>query len=200
MLLLLAVALIAAVALPRLLVPQHTQQATWGALLMIGSAAANAALFRMLRAAGERLQSQVLKSEAVHALTDTATALAVLLGLGASSLGLLRLDPLIALAVGCVVAWRAWSVVRTSAGVLTDTAPVDIEGLRVVASSVPGVLDCHAVRSRGETGRARVDLHIHVNPDLTVREAHAIAHAVERRLVDKVGGIAEVLVHVGGAP
>ena len=41
--------------------------------------------------------------------------------------------------------------------------------------------------------------HIHVDPDLTVREAHTITLAVEAALVHEVGGIAEVLVHVGGA-
>jgi divalent metal cation (Fe/Co/Zn/Cd) transporter len=61
------------------------------------------------------------------------------------------------------------------------------------------VNDVHAVRCRGEFGRARVDLHIHVNPDLTVADAHAIARTVAERVTAGLGGICEVLVHVGAA-
>ena len=199
MLLLAGVVLIAAVALPRLLDPRPLQQTGWGAVLMVGSATANGGLFILLRAAGERLSSRILASEGVHALADAVTALAVLLGLVASELGLLRLDPLVALALAALVAWRAWTVIRAAADVLTDVAPVDVEQLRGVASTVRGVRECHAVRSRGEAGHARVDLHIHVDPDMSVREAHGIARAVEEALVSQVGGVAEVLVHVGAA-
>ncbi|MHC4108749.1 MAG: cation diffusion facilitator family transporter [Planctomycetota bacterium] len=200
MLLLGAVALIAVVAVPRLLEPRQIEQTGAGAALMIGSAAANTGLFVFLRAEGEGLSSQILRSEAVHASADALAALAVLLGLGASALGLLHLDPLVALALGGLVAWRAWSVIRGAAAVLTDVAPVDIEQVRLAATAVPGVFDCHAVRSRGDAGHARVDLHIHVDPALTVREAHAIARAVEAKLIEQVGGVVEVLVHIGGAP
>lgn len=198
MLLLASVALIVVVAFPHLLVPERLEQVGWGAALMVGSAAANGGLFLFLRSRGTRLSSQILRSEGVHALADAVTATAVLLGLGASNAGLLRLDPLIALGLGGVVGWRAWGVIRAATDVLTDVTPVDVEPIRQAASAVPGVLDCHAVRSRGEAGRVRVDLHIHVDPDLTVREAHAISLEVERALIDQVGGIVEVLVHVGG--
>jgi cation diffusion facilitator family transporter len=200
MLLLGGVVLIAVIAVPRLLEPESLEQTGWGAVLMAGSAAVNGGLFVWLRATGERLSSQILRSEAVHALADALAALAVVLGLAASSAGLLRLDPLVALALGAVIAWRAWSVIRTAAAVLVDAAPVDLEQVRLTASSVPGVIECHAVRSRGEAGRVRVDLHIHVDPELTVREAHAIAQAVQARLIEELEGVAEVLVHVGAAP
>jgi len=199
MLLLAAVALIAAIAVPRLLQPESLERTTWGAVLMAGSAAANGGLFVWLREVGERLSSQILRSEAVHALADALAALAVVVGLAASGAGLLWVDPLVALALGAFVAWRAWSVIRTAAAVLTDVAPVDLELVRSTAARVAGVVDCHAVRSRGEAGRARVDLHIHVDPELTVREAHAIAQTVQERVIEELEGVVEVLVHVGGA-
>jgi cation diffusion facilitator family transporter len=199
MLLLAAVALIAIVALPRLADPERVEQTGWGAALMAGSAVANGGLFLLLRSAAERLSSRILRSEATHSLAGATTALAVLLGLMASRAGLPRLDPLVALAMGGVVAWRAWSVIRASAATLTDVTPLDVEQLRLTACGVAGVEDCHAVRSRGEPGQVRVDLHIHVDSALTVREAHDMARAVEETLRAEVGGIAEVLVHIGAA-
>ena len=45
----------------------------------------------------------------------------------------------------------------------------------------------------------RIDLHITVDPDLTVPQSHLLAEEVERRIRDQVGGVTEVLVHVGAA-
>ena len=107
------------------------------------------------------------------------------------------LDPIVALAVGGVIGWRGWGVVRGAAEVLTDAAAIDIDAIRVVVLAVPGVGDCHAVRSRGEAGHVRVDLHIHVDQDLTIVEGHRIAKAVEAEIRRLDLGIAEVLVHLG---
>ena len=93
--------------------------------------------------------------------------------------------------------WRAWSVIREAAATLTDVTPLDVEQLRLTACGVPGIEYCHAVRARGEPGQVRIDLHIHVDPALSVREAHAIARTVEETLRAEVGGIAEVLVRIG---
>ncbi|MEZ4554775.1 MAG: cation diffusion facilitator family transporter [Dehalococcoidia bacterium] len=199
MLLLAAVGLIAAVAIPRLIHPEEVSRGGWGIALMAASAAANGGLFLVLRRADAHLSSRILRSEATHSLADAVAAIAVLAGIAASYGGLLRFDPLVALVMGGVVAWRAWSIVRDAAATLTDVTPLDVEQLRLLACGVAGVEDCHAVRSRGEPGQVRVDLHIHVDPGLTVQEAHAIAQAVDARLRGEVGGIAEVLVHIGAA-
>ena len=89
------------------------------------------------------------------------------------------------------------SIVRGAADVLTDAAMVDPDEITRVARSVPGVVGCHAVRSRGVGGRLQVDLHIGVSPELTVREADEIAERVEKAVEDSVAEVAEVLVHIG---
>lgn len=45
----------------------------------------------------------------------------------------------------------------------------------------------------------RVDLHITFDPDMTVAQSHRLAEEVERRIRDQVGGVTEVLIHVGAA-
>ena len=164
---------------------------------MAGSAVATGALAVYLRRRGQQLDSRVLRSEAVHAAADTLTTLGVLVAVAAGAFGAAILDPLAALAVAGVVAWRGWTVVRGAAEILTDAAAVDTEAIRAAAQSVPGVRDCHAVRSRGEAGHVRVDLHIHVAPDLTIAEGHRIAVTVEEEVRRQDPGIAEVLVHLG---
>jgi len=197
MLLLTAVGAIVITSVGHLVAPTPLAAPGIGAAVMTASAAANAGLYRFLRRRARALRSQVLTTEAVHAWADGLAALAVMAGIGISRAGFPRLDPAMALGLALLVAWRSWTVIQAATAVLTDTAMVDLDAIRRAAADVAGVLDCHAVRCRGEAGRVRVDLHIHVLPELTVARAHEIARAVEERLRAEVEGVSEVLVHVG---
>jgi cation diffusion facilitator family transporter len=197
MLLLVAVALIVSSALPRLADPQASREGAVGGAVMAVSAALTGGLALYLSRRGQQLHSRVLRSEAVHAAADSLIAVGVLAAVGAGGAGFPLLDPIAALAVGGVVAWRGWGVVRGAAEVLTDAAAVDTDAILAAALAVPGVRDCHAVRSRGEAGHVRVDLHIHVAPELTIVEGHRIAEEVEATIRRLDLGIAEVLVHLG---
>jgi cation diffusion facilitator family transporter len=196
-LLLAAVGLIVVTAVPRLLQPRTLAASTVGLAVMSASAAANAALAVFLGRRATDNRSRVLRAEATHAFADFVTALAVTAGVGLSAVGLLVIDPLVAVAVGVVVAWRGLRVAWGAAEMLADAAPLDLESIRALVRTVPGVRDVHAVRSRGEAGRALVDLHIHVSPELTVAEAHVIAGRVTDVIEAEVAEVAEVLVHVG---
>jgi cation diffusion facilitator family transporter len=197
MLLLAVVVLIVAEAMPRLVAPEAGRATGVGAAVMAASAVASGALAIYLGRRGRRLDSRVLRSEAVHAAADSLIALGVLVAVAAGGFGVAALDPIAALLVAGVVAWRGWAVVRGAAAVLTDAAAIDTEAIREAALRVPGVRDCHAVRSRGEAGHVRVDLHVHVAPELTIAQGHAIAVAVEDEVRRLDSGIAEVLVHLG---
>jgi cation diffusion facilitator family transporter len=181
----------------RLLRPTALAATGLGVSVMIGSAIANASLWAFLRHRARLLASRLLASVAAHAGTDVLTAGAVIVGLALARAGIPWLDPIVALGVAGLVAWRGGSLVWTSAEVLSDAAGADVDAIARMAASVAGVGDVHAVRCRGELGRVRVDLHIHVDPDLTVAHAHAIARAVVERVTAGLGGICEVLVHIG---
>jgi cation diffusion facilitator family transporter len=196
-LLLAAVGLIVVTAVPRLLWPEALAASSVGLAVMGASAAANAVLAVFLGRNAARHRSRVLRAEAVHASADFATALAVAAGVGLSAAGLLMVDPLVALAVGVFVTWRGVQIAWGAAEMLSDAAPLDLESIRSLAMTVSGVRGVHAVRSRGEAGRALVDLHIHVSPELTVKEAHVIEGRVAQVIEADAAEVAEVLVHVG---
>jgi cation diffusion facilitator family transporter len=197
MLLLLTVGIVAMGAVVRLALPRPPTAPMFGAAVMAASAAANCALYVFLRRRARDLNSSVLRSEAVHAWADVLVALSVVGCLALGPTGFSRLDPVVALGVAGLVAWRGSNVVRGATRVLTDAAMADVDAIRRAAAAVPGVLGCHAVRCRGEAGRVRVDLHVHVRPDLTVALAHELARAVEARVKLEIAGVAEVLVHLG---
>jgi divalent metal cation (Fe/Co/Zn/Cd) transporter len=76
----------------------------------------------------------------------------------------------------------------------------DLDQIARVAASVDGVRGVHRVRARGVAGMVRVDLHVSVDPAMPTIQAHELTHRVVRRVQAEVGGIAEVLVHVGVDP
>ena len=145
------------------------------------------------------LASTLLQADAARIRSDTLVSGAVLAGLVGVRLGFPVVDPLASVLVAAIIAWTASRIVRGASRVLADAAVGDIEEIAKVACSVAGVNGCHQVRSRGIGGMVRVDLHITVDPDMTVAQSHRLAEEVERRIRDQVGGVTEVLIHVGAA-
>ncbi|MGH2523485.1 MAG: cation transporter dimerization domain-containing protein, partial [Anaerolineales bacterium] len=106
------------------------------------------------------------------------------------------LDPLVAGVVVVLLFRAAFGILRSTSEVLTDVAVADPEAVRDIALSVPGVSHVGAVRSRGRTDAAYVDLHVKVNPAMDTDQAHAVASEVEHRLSEVLPGVVDTIVHV----
>jgi divalent metal cation (Fe/Co/Zn/Cd) transporter len=65
-----------------------------------------------------------------------------------------------------------------------------------IALEIDGVEDCHHIRTRGTVDNVYVDLHVHVKGDLSINEAHCLAHAVENQIKERVKGVKDVVVHL----
>ena len=111
-------------------------------------------------------------------------------------LGYPRADGLVALVVMVFVAWVAYGIVRQAVGILSDTARLDAAQVAEPHLSVPGVLSCRDVRSRGMEDSVYVDLKIEVDPQLTTARAHEVADEVEQRLHATFPQVVDVVVHV----
>jgi cation diffusion facilitator family transporter len=166
-------------------------------VIMIGSLIVSFGLATWELRLSRRLSSTILKADVGRVWGDTLVSMSVIAGLVAARVGLLWLDAVVSVVVAAFIARTAWSIVRGASQVLSDAAGADIESIARAASGVDGVQGCHRVRARGVSGMVRVDLHILVDPKMTVEESHNLVKEVERRIRDRVGGIAEVLVHVG---
>jgi ferrous-iron efflux pump FieF len=142
----------------------------------------------------------VLGTDGRRALADVLVSLSVVAGLIAAALGFAQLDLLVSVIVAGIIAWTGWTSLRELSAILTDAAVADVDQIARVAAGVEGVRDVHGVRARGMAGMVRVDLHISVDPFMPTSESHELTHRVVRRVQTEVGGIAEVLVHVGVYP
>jgi cation diffusion facilitator family transporter len=151
------------------------------------------------RRAAAALSSTVLQADARRSWTAALVSVSVVIGLVLGAIGLEFSDLVIAFGVVAAIAWTAWRTIREASRILTDAAAADVRQIAAIAQSVPGVLGCHEVRARGVAGRVRIDLHVTVDPRMTVAKAHEISEDVERRIQERIEGIVEVLVHIGAA-
>jgi cation diffusion facilitator family transporter len=156
----------------------------------------NLAVTTLERRQGEKLKSPLLLADARHTLSDVAVTLAVLASLGLVWLGYPKADGLVTLGVMVVVARVGWGIVKQAVGILSDTARLDPVKVEQLTRSVPGVLSCRDVRSRGMEGTVYVDLKIEVDPQLTTARAHELADAVEAHLQAEFPEVVDVVVHV----
>ncbi len=171
--------------------------AVWPLLLSIGIKGFFAsAKFRAARRTG----SSSLKADAWHDLLDLSSGLVALAGLSVALLHreYVAADHWAGFGVGLIVIFFGMRVARETALQLTDTMPdaQQMSAIRAAAVRVPGARSVEKCFARKTGLRYHVDLHLEVDPDLTVRESHAIATAVRGAVKTDVPWVEDVLVHV----
>jgi cation diffusion facilitator family transporter len=150
--------------------------------------------------AGRRLSSEVLKADAKHTRSDVLTSMAVLGALFGVWYGYPLLDPLAALLVAGFIGHACWSIAREASGVLSDQIVIAEEDVRTVVQSVPGVLGCEKIRTRGAADHAFMDLHLWVDGATSLQAAHSTSHVVKDKLMTKFPQLADVVIHIEPPP
>jgi cation diffusion facilitator family transporter len=154
---------------------------------------------------GKRLQSAALTADAWNDATDTLSALAALVAVGLSLSDPVRFaeaDRYGGFVVGLIVIAAGLRVSREAAMQLMDTMPDEplIADIRSAAMSVPGVAGVEKCYARKTGMKYHVDLHLEVDPEMTVRHSHQLAHEVQLCIMGRLDWVADVLVHVEPAP
>ena len=145
---------------------------------------------------GRILESPVLLADARHTFSDVLVSSSVLVSFLFVRLGFTFADVLVTIMIAGFIAYGAWQIVRDATLSLSDSAVEEAALIRSAAVGVKGVRGAHAVRSRGGETRAWVDLHIQVDPRLSVVEGHRIASEVADAVEQDLGRPSDVTVHV----
>ncbi|MDD3622440.1 MAG: cation diffusion facilitator family transporter [Methanofollis sp.] len=149
------------------------------------------------RRAGERLGSSFLIADSKHTQSDILVSLSVLAGFGFVCLGYPLADPLIALAIGVIIGKMGLSILKDAGMVLTDAATVNCEDtVKKAVTSIAGVQGYHRFRCRGGAGDLRADIHVTVDPRMSVQTSHALTLEIEAAIIAAVPGMIEVIVHI----
>ncbi len=162
-------------------------------------------LFRYQGRVAHATGSGAVRAAAWDHRLDALGSLAVLVGLAVSYWGgpaWHAADHVAALAVGLVVLWAGGSLFWGSVQELMDRQadPEVLDDLRREAASTPGVLGVEKLFVRKTGLEYLVDIHVEVDPELSVREGHGVGHAVKARLMKHLVTIKDVLVHIEPAP
>ena len=145
---------------------------------------------------GRRLKSSFLVADAAHTRADLYVSLGVVVSFLAAKLSLAWADPLVAVAIGGIIAWQAARILLAAFNVLTDRAPLAIDELERLAAAVPCVLRVHDVRTRGRGDAVYVDLTVHLDGAMSLAAAHAVADRIEAALEVAHPEIVDVVVHL----
>jgi len=174
----------------------HPQVTGISFFIMIVTMGVNILVTRWERQKGTELKSDILTADSYHTASDVLTSCSVLVGLVAIQAGYAFVDPLVAILIAGVIAWTAFLVLKDVLSSLTDAIRLDPEEVRAAVLTIPGILHCHEIRTRGLTHHVFVDLSIHVDPACSVEQAHNLATTVEELLIGQFDSVEDVVVHI----
>ena len=158
-------------------------------------------LFRFVVREANSVESTVVRTDAWHHRSDAITSLAAGIGISVALVGgkgYEVADDVAAIVAAGIIAWNGWRLLRPALDELMDTAP-DLEfrkEIQSLASTIPGVerIEKCVVRKAGY--HYFVDMHVEVDPDMSVLQGHAIAHAVKDHVRHHRPAVYDVLVHI----
>lgn len=166
-------------------------------IIMFGTLIVNFFVTTYERRVGKRLNSEILIADASHTGSDILVSIGVIISLVlVKFFHLMMADAIVSLFIACAIVWTAWGVFKQANATLSDSTRIPEEGLESCIKSVPGILDIHHVRTRGSESEVYVDLHIMVDPQITVKDGHRIAHEVEECIKSTYPQAIDVIVHV----
>jgi len=184
-------------AVSHLVTPVEAPDAVPALGVVLASLVGSALLARSLRRAADATGSLVLRADAAHYQMDLASGAAVVVGLGLGTLtGSAIPDSLAALVVSGLMAREVWRIGQDAVGELMDQAlpPDEQARLETVLASMP-LRGWHDLRTRRSGPHRFVQVHVELDPGLTLGEAHAVADGVEAALRQAVPGC-DPIVHV----
>lgn len=167
-----------------------------GFLVMGATMAINLSVMTYETRMGKALKSDILTSDALHTRADLLTSSSVIVTLIGIRLGYPILDPIATLVIAGFIGYAAFDILRESSRVLSDGVAIQIDEIKRVVVSIKGVKECHQIRSRGRPDDIHIDLHILVDPEMHVHQAHHLSYAIENKIKRDFRGVTDVVVHL----
>ena len=198
--LLLAAAMIAYHSFRGIIHPRVAPSA-WTLFILVVVIAVKETLFRFVLHEAEHVESSTVKADAWHHRSDAITSAAAFIGISiavAGGPGYENADNWAALVAAFVIAFNGWRQLRPAFNELMDRSPdhAIIERIRKVAATIPGVVRVEKCFVRKMGYRFYADMHVEVDPEMTVVRSHEIAHAVKDKVRAEIPAVRDVLVHI----
>jgi ferrous-iron efflux pump FieF len=181
----------------RLLSPQPIANTAVGLAVMAFSIAATLLLVVYQRFVIQRTGSLAIRADSLHYVSDLTVNLSVIVALVlVEAFGWLRADPIFGAGIALYIVYTAWRIARGALDMLMDRELPDEDRQRIrgIALGNPRVRAVHDLRTRTSGPTTFIQMHLEMDGDLTLVDAHAIADTVEADILRAFPG-AEVIIH-----
>lgn len=163
-------------------------------VVMLATLLINVMVTRYEARAAEVYKSDVLRADSLQTRSDVLVSSGVLAAIVLVWAGIPIMDPVAAFCVTAAIFYSAWLIFERATHVLSDQTFLRPQDIADAALGVEGVHSVEKIRSRGTDALLSVDLHVRVDPDISVTEAHRITHGV-RAAVEQATGATDVVIH-----
>lgn len=199
-----AALLITVQSIHEILIP-HQPPEPWTLLVLLAVIAVKEFLFRIVIRGADAFESDAARADAWHHRSDAITSTAALLGVSLAIWGpkwwdlptLVVADEAAAILASGVILLTAWHLIQPALHELLDaTSPEQEQHIRQIAESIDGVLCVEKVAVRKSGAGHHADMHLQLDPELSLNHAHALAGKVKARLRSEIPALTGVLIHV----
>jgi len=165
-------------------------------LIMAITVVVNFWVMRYENKKGRDFNSDILISDALHTRSDIFISVSVIITLISVKMGFAILDPIATLGISLFIAFSAIEIIKHSSRVLCDSVVIDEKKIIEIVLGVRGVKTCHKIRTRGRPDDIYVDLHVQVNPNMHIDDAHNISYMIEEAIKKAIPSVSDVVVHM----
>ena len=169
-------------------------------VVMLATVAVNLWVVAYESREAERLGSEVLLADALQTRGDVWTSVTVIVALVGARAGLPILDPIAALVVAGFIGHAGYQIAQATMRILSDRAVIAESDIEAVVLSVPEVIGCHHIRTRGTSDHVFLDLHVWLPPAMPLTDAHALSHVVKDKLMAQYPQIVDAIIHIEPPP
>jgi cation diffusion facilitator family transporter len=178
------------------------EQPKWFTLVALGVVVlVKECLFRFVASEGADTDNSAVKTDAWHHRADAITSVAAAIGITIALIGgpkFVCADDAAAIFAAFIIGWSGWLLLHPALSELMDKAPDPkiIEHIRRIASNTTGVERVEKCFARKAGHLFFVEMHVEVDPQMTVLRSHEIAHDVKDKIREKMPEVSDVLVHI----
>jgi cation diffusion facilitator family transporter len=185
-------------AVRRIVTGTYVENLGTGIIVMLFASFVNAVVSYFLFKVSKKEDSIALRADAMHLLTDVFTSLGVTIGLVVikiTKLGIL--DPIIAIFVALLIIKASIGLTKEALKDLTDTSlpEKEVKEIENIIKSNFEITSFHKLRTRKSGPRREIDVHLRVDKDYSIVEAHELSHKVSKQIVDKFPD-SHVIIHI----
>lgn len=194
-------------AVDEILTPHHTP-AWWTLVVLVGVVVIKWCMSRLAARVGAEEENSAMAVEAGHHRADVITSLAAFIGISIAVAGEHKLfgetkfnwasaDDYAAVVASFVIVYNAWCLARLPLRELMDAVPTDaIDTARKATLTVPGVKGIEKCRGRTSGSRHYIEMHVEVDPNMTVADAHVITGKIKTAVRAALPTVADIHIHV----